>query len=174
MLLQSSQLARGRVISLHTSQAIATLGEPIINPNTLSVEAYYCQAATGQKQALLTKDIREAAPGKVLVDSVDEITAVDQLMRLQEIINLRFNLIGKRVRTTGKKHLGKVEEYIVDTLNFQITKLYVKQSVLKSFSLQSKVIDRSQIIEVSDHYVVVEEATTTEPKAVAEPTPAVD
>jgi len=176
MLLQSSQLAHGRVISLHTGQQVASLTNPILSPHKLEVVGFYCEDGRGQKTALLSQDIREAAPGKVLIDSEDEITAVGELIRLQGVIDINFTLIGKLVKSVSKKRLGKVEEYIIDTLNFEIQKLYVKQSLLKSFAMQSLVIDRQQIVEVSDKFITVEDAIIVKPAVATAPpaTPAID
>lgn len=176
MLLQSSQLAHGRVISLHTGQQVATLSSPILSPHKLEVVGFYCENGRGQKIALLSQDIREAAPGKILIDSEDELTAVNDLVRLQDVININFSLIGKSVKSLSKKRLGKVEEYIMDTLNFEIQKLYVKQSLFKSFAMQSLVIDRQQIVEVSDKYITVEDAVIAKPAVAVVPpvSPSID
>lgn len=176
MLLQSSQLAHGRVISLHTGQQVAVLTNPILSPHKLEVVGFYCEDDLGKKTALLSQDIREAAPGKVLIDSEDEITAVSELIRLQDVIDINFTLIGKLVKSVSKERLGKVEEYIIDTLNFEIQKLYVKQSLLKSFAMQSLVIDKQQIVEVSDKFITVEDAVIAKPAVATAPpvTPAID
>jgi uncharacterized protein YrrD len=170
MLLQSKQLLSARIMSLHTGHSIGRLAQPIINPHKLEIVAFYCESQKRQNDPaiLLTRDIRDASSGKVLIDSTDELTSVSHLIRLKEFIDLNFKLPEKTVKTVAKRRLGKVDEYVVDTLNFLVQKLYVKQSLFRSLSVQNLVIDRQQIIEVTDKEIVVEEATIPEP-AVAPP-----
>ncbi|MBI3984090.1 hypothetical protein HY346_02210 [Candidatus Microgenomates bacterium] len=165
MLMQSQQLTAAQVVSIHSSQAIARLSDAIISPHQLEVVGYYAEPPQKRPEplVLLASDIRQANPKRVFINSIDELTPVSDLVRLQEIIDLKFSLIGKPVKTLSHRRLGKVEEYVIDTLNWQVRKLYVKQSVLKNLSLQSLVIDRNQIAEVSDREITVNDAIITKP-----------
>lgn len=178
MLLQSKQLVGARIMSLHTGTPVGQLGEAIIDPHKLEVVAFYCerQNRNSEELILLVQDVREATANKVLVDSVDELSTAEHLIRLQEVLKLRFGLIDKNVKTVSKKRLGKVDEYVVDTLNFEIQKLYVKQPFLKSLAMQTVVIDRTQIVEVNDRQITVDDATVTkgEPVLASPIAPALD
>ncbi len=70
-------------------------------------------------------------------------------------MELNFVVIDKAVHTTDKKRLGKVTDYAVDISSMYIQKIYVGQSVLKSFSGGQLSIDRSQITEVTNSKIVV-------------------
>lgn len=167
MLIQSKHLLGARVISIHTGQPVGELGEPIINPNKFSVEGFFVTGNWQQKYnepvALLSQDIREITAQRALINSVDEITPLSELVRLNEVIKIKYTLIGKPVRTESKKRLGRVDDYVINSLGYSIQKIYVKQSVFKSMSLHSLVIDRAQITEINDKYVIVSDATLAKP-----------
>ena len=174
MLIQSKHLEGAKVLSLHTGQPVGELGDPVINPQKFNVEGFYVTGRWQQQakvpMALLCQDIREITARRVLINSLDEITPLSELVRLQDVIKFKYSLIGKPVRTESKKRLGKVDDYVINSEDFSIQKIYVKQSLLKSMSVHSLVVDRSQIIEINDKQVVISDATVTKP--VAELTPA--
>src|SRR3990167_4029648 len=159
MLVQSKNLVGAKILSLHTGQPIGQVGEPIINPHKLVIAGFYCYGRWAQARKepliLLGQDIREVASGGVLINSVDDLTPLSELVRLKEIIDLEYKLLDKPVRTASKRRLGKVDEYVVNTESFVVQKIYVKQSLFKSMSLHSLAIDRTQIIEVTDKFIIV-------------------
>ena len=171
MLLQSSQLANTKIISLHTGQIIGQAGPAIINPHDLQLLGFYAQIARSQQSnmVLLTQDIRQADGSKIFVDSIDEITPAEELVRHKSTFDINFQINGKPVRTASKKKLGKVEDYIINTLGWQIQKIYVKQPIFKSLSGGTLVIDRDQITEVNDKEVVVSDATAAKPALATPP-----
>lgn len=170
MLVQSQRLVGARILSLHTGQPIGQLGELIINPNTFEVAGFYCEgkwaAQHKEPMVLLAPDIREVAGAGVLIDSHDSISPLDDLIRIKDISAINYKLIDKPVYTESKKRLGKIMDYVINTEGFGIQKIYVKQSLFKSMSMHSLVIDRQQIIEITDKRVVVSDATVTTPAAV--------
>lgn len=149
------------VMSLQSGDSLGVTSEIIIDPRKLQIAAFYVSGPRIQATSILhTEDIREIGSLGMIVDSADNIMELDEnLVRLNEIINFNFVLIGKPVIDDTKKKLGKVVEYSIDTLNFNIQKLYVSQSVIKNFSSSNLVINRSQVVEVTDHAVIVRSAT---------------
>src|SRR5687768_17807173 len=98
MLIQSKHLGGAKVFSLHTGHPVGELAEPIINPHKFNVEGFYITGRWQQKYkepvALLSQDIREIAARRALINSVDEITPLSELVRLQDVVKLNVSLIG--------------------------------------------------------------------------------
>ncbi len=161
MLILNKSLINQPVMSLQSGGALGVASDPIIDPRKLQVVAYYVTGPRIQETSVLhTSDIREVGPLGFIVDSADTIMPLDDdLVRLNEVISFRFNLIGKTVINEDKKKLGKVLEYTVESTNFMIQKLHVSQSVLKNITNAALVIHRSQIVEITDRQVVVRSAT---------------
>jgi uncharacterized protein YrrD len=170
MLLLNSQLKDVPVMSLQTGSALGTAQDPIIDPRKLQIIAYYVTGARIQTTSVLhTSDIREFGPLGFIVNGADSIMELDNdLIRLQEVINFKFTLLGKNVVDENKKRLGKVVEYTVESEGFTVQKLHVSQSLVKNFANSNLIIHRSQIVEITDHQIIVKSASVPQPMGLAQ------
>ncbi len=158
MLQLSSTLFNQSVLSLRTGGVVATAVEPIINPNNLKVEGFYCDDRFEKNQLiLLTQDIRDRVERGFVINDHEVLAEPEELIRLEKVLKLRFTLIGKPVVTVNKHRLGKINDYAVDDTALYVQKIYVGQSVLKSFTGGNLSIDRNQIVEITDRKIVVQE-----------------
>lgn len=145
------------VMSLQVGGQIAKLDRPIINPNNLRVIGFYVSGSLHGGKILLTEDIREVSEVGAIVDHEDKLTDPEDLVRLHDVLELDFQLIDKPVVTLRKKRLGKVGDYVIDSLQFVIQKIHVRQSILKNWTSDQLVVHRSQIVEVTDKKVVIKD-----------------
>ena len=145
-------------MSLRTGQPVAMAVEPIINPNNLKIEGFYCTDKFSKDElVLLYQDIRDVIPQGFVVDDHDVLVEAHELVRLKDVMKLGFTLIGKPVVTIGKQRVGKVNDYATEMETMYIQKLYVGQSVLKSFSGGSLGVERTQINEITDKKIIINE-----------------
>jgi sporulation protein YlmC with PRC-barrel domain len=166
MLQLSARLLDKSILSLRTGTPIATITAPIINPDTLKIEGFYCQDRFDKKQlVLLYQDIRDMLPQGYVVNDHDVLAEPDELVRLKEVLELNFELIGKPVVTVSKEKVGKVGDYAVETETMFIQKIYVTQSILKSLTGGSLSIDRTQINEITPRRVIINELAKKAPSA---------
>jgi sporulation protein YlmC with PRC-barrel domain len=170
--LSNSLLANKSVLSLRTGSPIATIVGLIINPNNLKIEGFYSQDNRDKKQLiLLYQDIRDILPQGYVVNDYEVLSDAHDLVRLKEVLVLNFQLIGKQVVTVNKEKVGKVSDYAADTETMFIQKIYVSQSIMKSFTGGSLSIDRTQINEITPSRVIINDlmknAPATAPAAAA-------
>lgn len=143
-------------MSLRTSGVVAIAERPIINPNNLKIEGWYCiDQFSKNTLILLTKDIRDIVPQGLAIDDYDCLSEPEDLIRIQDIIKLNFELIGKPVITETKRKVGKVSDFAVDITSYFIQKLYVSQPVYRNLSGGQLSIGRTQIIEITNRNIVV-------------------
>jgi sporulation protein YlmC with PRC-barrel domain len=148
------------ILSLRTGTQVATALEPIINPGNLKIEGFYCQDSRSRQQLILvSQDVRDIMPRGIVINDHDVLVLPQDLVRLSSVLNINFVLVGKQVVTSGGHKLGKVGDYSVDTDSMFVQKIYVSQSIFKSFSGGNLGIDRSQIVEITDKKVVVSDLT---------------
>jgi uncharacterized protein YrrD len=158
MLLLSKSLLNQPIMSLRTNGPVGETLSAIFNPNNLKIEGFYCQDRFEKKQLILpTSEIRDIIPQGMIVNDHDALTEVDELIRLQDILKLNFELIGKTVYTTGKERIGKVTDFAADSQTLYVQKLYVGQSLLKSFGSGQLSIDRTHIIEITNRKIVIQD-----------------
>jgi len=157
MLRMSGSLRNQPVLSLQTGKQIALALEPIINPHNLKILGWWCKQPGNGQIVLLADNIREISPKGLIVNGEEDLTAPADLVRHREILDIRFELIAKQVRTKRHK-LGKVSDYSYNDGLF-VQKLYVARPLIKVFSTEETlIIDRTQILEVTDHYILVNDS----------------
>ena len=167
-------LVKQPVVSLRTGGLIAHIDSAIINPENLKIEGFYClDSRSRQRLILLAQDIRDIVPQGIVVDDYDVLAEPHELIRLEKVLKLDYELIGKPVQTTKKQRLGKVNDYAVDDQSFYIQKLYVERSLLKSISNGQLSIDRTEIVEVTDKRVIIKELQKTAKSGLPVASPAI-
>lgn len=158
MLLLSDTILNKPVLSLRTGGQVAQVFAYIINPNNFKVEGFYCHDRLGKQDLiLLYQDIRNIIGQGVIINDHDVLSSPDILVRLQDILKINYVLIGKPVVTISKTRVGKVKDFAIDSETFYVQKIYVGRSLIKSFNTGQLSIDRSQIIEVTDNKIVIQE-----------------
>lgn len=163
MLTLGQQLIGKNIMSLRIGRPIGAVTDIIINPNNLRIEGWHAiDSGNKQQVVLLPQDIRDILLQGFVVDDHDALTQPNELIRLKEVLSYNFNLIGKNVVSNQRRRIGKINDYAFDKDDYMVYKLYVSQSVFKSFSGGALMIDRSQIIEITDKKIVIDEATVTE------------
>jgi sporulation protein YlmC with PRC-barrel domain len=163
-MLQLSQLLLNRpILSLRAGTTVGhTLG-PIINPNNLKIEGFYCQDKFDKKaeKVLLYQDIRDVLPQGMIVNDHDALTDPGELIRLKKTMDLKFNLLGKQVITVSKQKVGKVVDYATEIETLYIQKLYVSQPIYKNLNGGSLSVDRSQITEITSSQIIISDLMQT-------------
>lgn len=166
MLQLSASLLDKSVLSLRTGTPIATITAAIFNPNNLKIEGFYCQDRFDKTELiLLYQDIRDVLKQGYVVDDHSVLVEPEELVRLRDILELDFELIGKHVETISKHKVGKVNDYAVETETMFVQKLYVSQSLIKNFTGGTLSIDRTQINEITPRRIIINELLKASPSA---------
>lgn len=166
MLQLSANLLNRSVLSLRTSSPVASIIGPIINPDKLRIEGFYCQDRFDKRQLiLLCQDIRDVLPQGYVINDHDVLAEPEELVRLKPVLELNFQLIGKPVVTVSKEKVGKVSDYAAETQTMYIQKIYASQSIIKSLTGGSLSIDRSQINEITPRRIVINDLLHNNPAA---------
>ena len=164
--LSSDLIANKSVLSLRIGSPIATITGPIINPNNLKIEGFYCQDRFNRKElVLLYQDIRDMLPQGYVVNDHDVLVEPEELIRLKTVLELNFELIGKPVETVSKEKVGKISDYATETETMFIQKLYASQSVLKSLTGGTLSIDRTQVNEITPKRIIINDLLKGTPAA---------
>lgn len=158
MLLLSEKLRNVPVMSLQTGTKLANTDEPIIDAANLTIVACYVLSPNldSNPSVLFMNDIREAGELGFIIDDSANLMPLDGLVRLQEIIDENFHLIGISVVDKSGKKIGKVTDYSFTPDTFVIQQLFVQPGVLQSLIDGSRVIHRKQIIDVTPKQIVVD------------------
>lgn len=159
MLVSANRLIGTKILSMQTAGPIATISAPIVDPNTFKIIAFYVEGGliNNTNNILDTISIREYSRYGCVVDSIDELVSKDDVIKIGEIIDLNFDLIGLKVETKKGTNLGKIIDYTVTSEDFTVQQIIVKRPFIKSFSDPELTIPRKEIVEVTDYKVIVKD-----------------
>ncbi|MGH7237432.1 MAG: hypothetical protein ACREGF_02760, partial [Candidatus Saccharimonadales bacterium] len=145
MLQLSKNLVNRPVLSLRTGSPVATAVAPIFNPNNLKIEGFYCQDSFDKKKhlVLLYQDIRDVIEQGFVVNDHESLSDPADLVRIRELLELNFSLIGKPVVTISKDKIGKVSDFSTEIETMFVQKLYVSQPLRKSLVSGSLTVERT-------------------------------
>lgn len=129
--------------------------EPVINPHNLKILGWWCkERGKSEPLILLVDDVRQMTPQGLAIDGEHDLSTPQELVRHKEILDIKFQLIGKTVKTKRRK-LGKVNDFSYNDGMF-VQKLYVSAPIIKLLaSTDTHLIDRTQIVEITDDYILV-------------------
>jgi uncharacterized protein YrrD len=156
MFLLSGSLVDRQIVSLSTGDDTAVTKSLILNPDNLKVEGIYCQEQDPKRESvLLTQDIRDITPRGIIINDYNDLSDEADLVRLKKVIDIAYDIIGKKVITKEKEKVGKVADFAVENMSLYVTKLYVEQSILKNIHFGQLIIERNQILEVTKKHIII-------------------
>lgn len=157
MLLLGSKLINTPIMGLQTGSRLAVTKTPIIDPSNLKIVAYEVDGPLliEHPSFIRMADVRELSSIGMIIDSNDEFIGADDVISIQKIRQLNFDLVGMNVIDETKRKLGKVNDYSVDANSFVIQQLNVVRGIIKSITDTGLLIHRSQIVEINDHNIIV-------------------
>ena len=162
MLIEGSKLLKYPILSLHTASRIAEVKGLVIDPNFLKVVAFEISAVSSKQRLFLeASSVREFSKMGMIVDSDEEFVEKGDVIKLKETIDLGFSLDNMKVISKKKAMLGRIEDFIVNTEDFQIMQLIVKRPIYKALIDPELVIGRSDIYEINDSEVIVKSEEDT-------------
>ncbi len=173
MLKLSNALLNTQVMSLRTGGSVGTATTMIINPNNLKVEGWYVlDRFSGKKMVLVSAEVRDIAAQGIIINDHEVLAETEELVRLKSVLNIGFELIGKQVISQSGKKYGKVIDFAVETESLLVKKVYAGQSIIKSLSGGNVSIDRTQIVEITNNRIIIEDALEKAGETVAATSPA--
>lgn len=169
MLLLGSSFAKMPLLSLRIGSPVGFVVGHLINPHSLKIDALWVKIGGFKEHYLLLfKDIREVTLNGIVIDDHDVVISPSDALRLQPIISLKYELLGKKV-IASRLPIGKLVDYALDRDSFFVQKLYVSPTAWKKLQTDRLTIDRSQIIEVSQTYIRVKSSEVKNEQASRRP-----
>lgn len=164
MLLYASKLINTPIMSLQTGTAVAWVDSIIINPDNLKIIAFELTGSglKGTNERYLdAKAIREYSEYGFIIDSSDDFFDPIDVEKVRKVIDLNFSVIGLKVISRKKSHLGRIIDYTVTSDNFELQQLVVKRPTWKSLMDSELLVPRKEIVEVNNKAIIVKDDEKT-------------
>lgn len=171
MLISAERFDNAPVMSLQTGSELARVARAVVDPRSLTIIAYELAGPLLDQSPSLLRiaDIREIGPLGIIVDSVDELITPSDVIKIKEVYEFQFELIGKRILDEKGKKIGRVVGYTLEAGNFVIQQLRVRRPLLQSFGDTELLIHRSQINKVTDEAIIVKTPKVRHTEPVVQP-----
>lgn len=163
MLVYGTKLLNTRVLSVQTGSTIGNVSRIIVNPDNLQIIALEISGPLVSPDAYILDiaSIREYSAYGIVIDSIDELVASDDIIKISEILALNFNLVNLKAETKKGSKLGRIMDYTFTSEDFMIQQLIVKRPAIKSLLDPELTISRKEIVEVNDYKVIIEDEIKT-------------
>lgn len=156
----ASQIIDGQLFSVHAGGKIADIIDILVRRKDLRIELLVVKPVDNiKKQFVLSSDIRAYDKNRVIIDSYQEMSEADELIRHQDLIKDGGWLIGAKVETQSGKFLGKVLDFSVDTTHYYVNKLHIRATWPQRLIHERLIVDRSDIVDITKNKITVRDAT---------------
>lgn len=159
MLIYNSKLIGTPILSVQAGGAIANLAAPVVNPDNLKILAFKLSGPNinVDNSILDVKSIREYSHLGMVIDDNDELVGPEDIVKIKQVLDLNFDLIGLKVETKKGSKLGKIIDFSLTSEDFTIQQIIVKRPTIKSFIDPELTIHRREIVEITDYKVIVKD-----------------
>ena len=160
MLVYNSKLIGTPVLSLQTGAPVGFVKSSIVDPNDLKILAFRLDGhrmAKNSANILDISSIREYSNLGIVIDSIEELVAPSDVIKIQKVLELNFDLIGLKVETKKRSKLGKLVDFTVTPEDFIVQQIIVHRPAMKAIVDPELTISRKEIVEVTDYKVIVKD-----------------
>lgn len=158
MLVYNSKLIGTPVLSLQTGAPVGFVKSSIVDPNDLKILAFRLDGhrmAKNSANILDISSIREYSNLGIVIDSIEELVTPSDVIKIQKVLELNFDLIGLKVETKKRSKLGKLVDFTVTPEDFIVQQIIVHRPTMKALVDPDLTISRKEIVEVTDYKVII-------------------
>ena len=160
MLVTATRLIGTPILSMQAGGAITQIADIIVDPDNLRIIAFRLGGGVVSRSdtnILDVSSIREYSKYGIVIDSIDELVAPDDVIKISNILKLNFSLNGLKVKTRKGSKLGKVINYTVNSDDFIVQQIIVQRPIAKRLMDPELTISRKEIVEVTDYEIVIKD-----------------
>ena len=160
MLVMNSRIIGAPILSVQAGGPIATIKSAIIDPNDLKIPGFHLEGPLvnrAKARILDVRSIREYSQLGMVIDNIEELVAPDDVIKIQNVLELNFDLINLKVRTKKGTKLGHIIDYTLTSEDFIVQQIIVRRPLVKSLVDPELTISRKEIVEITDYEVIIKD-----------------
>ena len=160
MLVMNSRIIGTPILSVQAGGPIATIKSAIIDPNDLKILGFHLEGPLvnrAEARILDVRSIREYSQLGIVIDNIEELVAPDDIIKIQNVLELNFDLINLKVRTKKGTKLGHIIDYTLTSEDFIVQQIIVRRPLVKSLVDPELTISRKEIVEITDYEVIIKD-----------------
>ena len=163
MLVYNSNLIGTPILSVQAGGPIGQIANPIVNPDNLQVIAFKLTGPVIDPAVsiLATHSIREYSNLGMVIDSVDELVSPSDIVKIEQVLQLNFDLLTLKVETKKGSKLGHLVDFTINSDDFLVQQIIVRRPIMKRLMDPELTISRKEIVEVTDYKIIVKDEEKT-------------
>jgi len=168
MFVEATKLLNLPVASEESMSKIGEISEIIVDPDNGTISGFLVKlpGIFGPQKVLSVVDVLAWDPNGIVTSDQENLVDKNEIVRIQRILNQNFHLIGLRAETESKKHLGQIEDFLIDTETQTVAKYYLRNILGNSLILgNDKVVKIDKKIIFTDDCGEIESDTGMETNA---------
>lgn len=151
MLLELSKIKNIPVGVMDEQKAVGSVEAPVIFADDAKVIGFLVRlkGIMSQKKVVSFADVVDLDGKGLVINSADNLLAIDEILRIKDILKQGFKLIGLPAKTKNKKYLGRITDSVIETTSGDIIRIYVKNL------LDERIFERSMIHDIKPKEVIL-------------------
>ncbi len=153
MFIEARKLIGLPVAAIDSGSKIGVVSKVVVEPQNGNLLGFMVKSGGlfSESKALATIDVFEWDPNGLVTRTIDNLVPPAEIVRLNEILKINFDLLDLKAKTEAGKNLGQVENFLVDSATGTVVKYYLKDLISGKRVLSSdKVIKIDKAIIFSD------------------------
>lgn len=165
----SSEFESTTIITRRERTVLGSLKNIILNPETGDAIglSFYVAGAKHKEMVVNTSAITGVGTNFIMIESIDNASLPDEIIRIKETLDLGIEIVGSRVIDEDERHLGKVRDWSVNLKTMHLERLYVTSSRLVKMLTRDLIIPANDIIKIEKDKIIVRSSSVKSGKKVA-------
>ncbi len=153
------------IISEQAEGPVAFMKEVLINPENGGILAI---ALVGSKKVISITDVRKWDLSGIRIIDETAIIEREELIKLSEFTPGHTKIFAKEVIKEDETSLGMVHDFVFDTEVGQLTQIYVVKKMLLFFTVEKRIIDYREIVEIKEDEIIVKDRLAGKKESIKE------
>lgn len=164
----ASEFERTTIITKQERAILGSLKDVILNPETGDAIGLFFYVAGNKNRELVvnTSDVSGVGTNFIMIDSADNVSPPDEIIRIKEVLDQGIEIVGSRVVDEDGRHLGKVRDWSVNLKTMRLERLYVVSSSLVKMLAQDLIILANDIVKIEKGKIIVRSGSVKSEKKV--------
>jgi len=166
MFIEAKKLIGLPVAALDTKSKIGEVREILIDPENGRLLGFLVQSGGifSAKKALSVTDVKDWDPKGLVTESVENLVAPLEIVRIKEVLEKKIILIGMKARTESGKSLGEVEDLLIDSETQSVAKYYLRDLLGKA-----RILTPDKVIKIEKEIIFADDISEAPSSAVGAP-----
>lgn len=157
MLQKATSIQNLPIFSASSGRKLAQVFDIVINPDDGNVLAFTIEPKKvfSLPKVISPKDIWQFSVRGIIIKDDNSIINVNEIVRVEDVLSNKIEIIKSKVYTEGDKYLGRVKDFVINTNFFCLDRIYIEKPFIKGLLDEGLSIPRQNIVSIEKNKIIV-------------------